>query len=283
MKAPTLAMNDTDSIDIECDSTGQWYLRDCSLEFDALLSQLACIRQLKAPRNTIDVWKFGRLPSWECALTLEELYISVKDLYNPLHIANTLLISGANPVKVFKKMRDVYDSSEGIVPLAPEVEKPYRESTQLDMTDNDDISIDSHSQLQEYMEKVLHHEGDLDLENENNKGSRLDQNSFSAPWIYHAPPTLDLLQNTVPQFLHRFNNLRYIWVGDGLYEFPSRKSAESSGINVQSQGETSIYQEVIPMHESTENEMTFANYSSQSPCFLVQDHEMREDTQMGYN
>ncbi|KAF9202675.1 hypothetical protein BGZ49_007180 [Haplosporangium sp. Z 27] len=211
---------------------GPWVLRRPYSFLDTLLQQSTRLRQIKLPRNEVDIMQTLLTPNWQCASTLEELWISVHGLYNADDIAQIMRDMRAVEVTVFERLRDRYDNPEGVVPLST------KDTNNNDEDDEDEDDLDSnmpkepkgkdtrttftsHKKFQEYMDENLRYEDD-DVDSED-----ITRQRDAVPASTNATlPIPGTLRYQVIQLLRQFTSLRYLWIGEGLYMLPPRVSNE---------------------------------------------------------
>ncbi|KAF9348484.1 hypothetical protein BGX26_000110 [Mortierella sp. AD094] len=245
--APSTQSSDSDTASVydededEDAYQGPWVLRRPYSHLDALLQQCTRLRQVKLPRNEIDVMQAHMSYPWRSSSTLEELWISVHGLYCTTEIAQILNDIRAVPVRIFERLHDRYDNPEGVVPLAPRESGSTTDNYGANSFGN---SFASSSQFQEYMDRNLypedHHVQDYEAHVADN-----ENNGQGPEARVPTPPIPGTLRYQVIQLLRQFTRLRSIWIGEGLYLLPPRAQDEQWQL-LQSNGPQEQVPTVIP-------------------------------------
>ncbi|KAF9110801.1 hypothetical protein BGX27_005870 [Mortierella sp. AM989] len=213
---------------------GPWRVRRVSADLDRFFQQCHHLRQIKLPRNAIDISQHHSATVWNCASTLEELWVSIHGLSCSIEIAQIMKDINAVPVQKFKHMHDRYDNPEGVVPLPPK--DLWNNGNNIDING---AKLESRSQLQEYFNRVIFHEGESGHysgidgnDGEDDEGDDASDNESEGaagtqPREPARPPASGSRRYKIICLLRQLPRLRYIWIGDGLYQLPPRMPAES--------------------------------------------------------
>ncbi|KAF9432391.1 hypothetical protein BGZ76_010879 [Entomortierella beljakovae] len=227
--APSTLLPFEESYDVRGVDEGPRCLRQSSPDLDTLLRQLTRVRHLKLPRNIVDTSDTLFNPYWQCAGSLEELWLSFKSLDHHSEISQIMKDIGATPVKKFWKMTDSYDNPEGISPLPVGGFNNQEEGDEFIRYElaYDNTSIESSHQLQEYMNRILYHEGEegyiaTKSSRDENKDKVRERGQTGNCSARLGCLERKALRSQVMNFLVQFNRLRYVWIGDGLYQLPPK-------------------------------------------------------------